>query len=132
MIYNGKGKPTIMQRDEFDKDVAENRKKVLVSAGLKDCVDTFRIGSPHSHEPSVREALQQCAERAARPQKSPPAHNLSSMRTLSQPRLSQLRERRTVESLPVDSGSPGFEKRPSCVRRAFPRQLRETGTMSEL
>ena len=76
MIYNGKGKPTIMQRDEFDKDVSENWKKVLVSAGVKDCVDTFRIGSPDSayHEPSVREALQQCAERAARPQKAPPAH----------------------------------------------------------
>ena len=76
VIYNGKGKPTVMQRDEFDRDVAENWKKVLVSAGVKDCVDTFRIGTADSayHEPSVRQALQQCAERADKPPRVPPAH----------------------------------------------------------
>jgi hypothetical protein len=76
VIYNGKGKPTIMQRDEFDRDIAENWKKVLVSAGVKDCVDTFRIGTPDSayHEPSVRQALQLCTERAEQPPRVPPAH----------------------------------------------------------
>lgn len=77
VIYNGKAKPILMQRDEFNMDVAENWKKVLVSAGVKDCVDTFRIRSPDlaCHEPRLREALQQCTDLAAKPPRVPPAHS---------------------------------------------------------
>lgn len=67
VFVHGKGKPIIMPRADFDDDVGDLWKWLLADAGVKDCVDTYRIGTEFSavHQPAVTEAVQACRERKA-------------------------------------------------------------------
>ena len=47
VLFNGKGKPTIVFRTDFD-DIKDNWSKVLSLAGVKKCVDEHRIGEDYS------------------------------------------------------------------------------------
>jgi hypothetical protein len=47
VLFNGLGKPTIIQRKEFDK-IRANWVAILMDASIKPCVDTYRMGAPHS------------------------------------------------------------------------------------
>jgi hypothetical protein len=71
VIYNGKGKPTILVRDDWD-EIANNWRRALVIAGVKDCVDTHRIGSEYSahHYPAVTDAWKCCSEKCVWPERS--------------------------------------------------------------
>lgn len=66
VIYNGKGKPTILLREEWD-DVASNWRRALVIAGMKDCVDTHRLETEYSahHAPAATDAWKCCMEKCA-------------------------------------------------------------------
>ena len=61
VFFNGKGKPTILLREDFD-DISDQWKRVLVLAKLKDCVDTFKIGNdyPACDASTVANALKRC------------------------------------------------------------------------
>ncbi len=47
VIFNRKGKPTILVREEFD-EIKDQWARVLSTAGVKKCVDNHRVGEEHS------------------------------------------------------------------------------------
>lgn len=64
VIFNGKGYPTILKREEFD-DIQSNWKKVLSGGHILSCADSFKIGADHSAwDPNkYREACQDCLQK---------------------------------------------------------------------
>jgi len=47
VIFNGKGKPTIMVREDFD-EIRDNWIRLLSTANVKKCIDDHRIGEDFS------------------------------------------------------------------------------------
>lgn len=47
VIFNGKGKPTILVREDFD-EIKDNWVRLLSTAAVKKCVDNHRIGEDYS------------------------------------------------------------------------------------
>lgn len=68
VIFSGTGKPTIMRRADFD-EVSDAWKRVLILAGIKDCVETVRVehelSACHRPAPVVKDSLHQCMEKRA-------------------------------------------------------------------
>ncbi len=61
VLFNGKGKPTILKRRDFD-EIQDHWARVLASAGIKNCIDTFRIDTEFSawDESVYRKAYSEC------------------------------------------------------------------------
>ena len=68
VIYNGKGKPTILSRDEFS-EIKSRWVKYLNNAQIRPCVQQYIIGDDFSafHESAVKEAVEKCARAVSSP-----------------------------------------------------------------
>ena len=81
VLFDGKGKPTILDRKDFD-EVRDNWQKLLLAAGAEHCLDNFIIGNDFSayDEERVKKACEACQQNFGRSKQTVKKHSLVSVK----------------------------------------------------